>query len=185
MQNATMIRASVMVCAVALAMMAGCEKGSTPTPPATNESASTSNGLPAGFILASLPDHAVDVAAAKDGIAAGDEIAIRGRIGGSGEPFVDGRAAFTIVDKSLKACSDIPGDQCQQPWDYCCEPKESLARHSATIMVVSADGKTLPMGLQGVSGLKELSDVVVVGKVAQAEGNILLVHATGVYIAAQ
>src|SRR5688500_11459228 len=47
------------------------------------------------------------------------EVTVVGRIGGEIEPMIDGLAAFTIVDPSLKACSDIPGDACETPWDYC------------------------------------------------------------------
>lgn len=38
----------------------------------------------------------------------GDEIVIVGRIGGSRAPLVKGRAAFSIVDLSLKSCDDDP-----------------------------------------------------------------------------
>ncbi len=47
-------------------------------------------------------------------------VTIVGRIGGSENPWVLNRAAFSIVDGTLQACSDIPGDQCPTPWDYCC-----------------------------------------------------------------
>jgi hypothetical protein len=132
-----------------------------------------------------MPEGVRSVAEAKGSVKAGDQVALRGRVGGTSQPFIDGRAAFTIVDNSLKACSDIPGDMCRQPWDYCCETSDSLARHTATISVVSADGKPLRTSLRGLGGIEELSDVVVVGKVAQAEGNVLLVHAESIYVVAQ
>src|SRR5262249_1537980 len=38
----------------------------------------------------------------------GDEVTVVGRVGGSKRPVVQGRAAFTIIDLSLKACGDDP-----------------------------------------------------------------------------
>ena len=38
----------------------------------------------------------------------GDDVVIVGRVGGSKHPVVSGRAAFTIVDLSLKSCDDDP-----------------------------------------------------------------------------
>ncbi len=46
----------------------------------------------------------------------GQDVVLVGRIGGSVNPWVEGRAAFSIVDPTLKACSDIPGDECKKPW---------------------------------------------------------------------
>ena len=181
-----------MCCGVVMAIVLGVVSGCTQSGNGNDSqnangtsSTTTSNGLPEGIMLTSMPEGARSVGEVKGMVQQGDEVAIRGRIGGSRDPFVEGRAAFTIVDSSLKACSDIPGDKCPRPWDYCCEPAESLARNSATITVVSADGKPLPTSLSGVNGLKELSDVVIVGTVAQAEGNILLIHAQGIHIVAQ
>lgn len=174
-----------MMCAcVVAAALAGCDSGQGEQSAKATDSASETNGLPAALMLAAMPSNVRGVAETKDAVQAGDEVAIRGRIGGSSEPFVDGRAAFTIVDNGLKACSDVPGDMCPQPWDYCCETRDSLARNTATISIVREDGKPVAMSMNGVQGLKELTDVVVVGKVAQAEGNVLLVHASGIYIAA-
>jgi hypothetical protein len=162
----------------------GCSQGSaTSENGEATSSAATGSGLPAGFVLASMPAEVRSVGETKGNVQKGDEVAIRGRIGGSAEPFVEGRAAFTMVDNKLKACSDIPGDLCPMPWDYCCEPRDSLAQHSATVRVVNADGSPASIDLREVTGIKELSDIVVVGTVEQAEGAVLLVHARGIYIA--
>ena len=48
-----------------------------------------------------------------------DDVVIVGRIGGSVVPWVAGRAAFSIVDLSLKSCAEIGSDDCPKPWDYC------------------------------------------------------------------
>ncbi len=156
----------------------GCG-GSQPAAPAATAGAE----LPADFFLASEPAGAAFVEAAKKAAKAGDEIVIRGRIGGSESPFVENRAVFTIVGPGIKACSDIEGDLCEMPWDYCCETAETIAAHSATIRVVDDQGALIRASVKGKGGVKELSDVIVKGKVAQAQGAVLVVHASGIFVA--
>lgn len=139
--------------------------------------------LPEAFIVSDLPSNAKPVQDWKGDAKPGDTIALRGRIGGSKKPMLDGRAMFTIIGPGPKACNEIPGDKCAFPWDYCCEPRASLTAHAATVQVLGPDGKTLPVGLKGVAGIKELSDLVVVGKVARADkSGVLVVNATGIHI---
>ena len=83
----------------------------------------------------------------------------------------------------VPACSDNPDDKCKTPWDYCCETPETIAEHQATIQVVDAGGQPLKLSLKGRNDLRELSDCVVVGTVAQADGPVLVVNATGIYVA--
>lgn len=149
---------------------------------AAGHGATTTATVPESLFLAEAPEAALAVADAKAAARVGEAITLRGRIGGSRTPFVDGRAAFTIVGAGPAACSDTPGDECRTPWDYCCEPRESLAKHSATIQVVDDAGQVLRANVKGAHGLTELSDIIVVGRVAQAEGNLLVVEATGIYI---
>ena len=78
---------------------------------------------------------------------------------------------------------DNPDDKCTTPWNYCCETPETIAKHSAMIQVVDAAGNPLGVGLKGANGLKELSDVVVQGTVKEAKDKILIINATGFYIA--
>ena len=44
-----------------------------------------------------------------------DDVLIVGRIGGSSNPWIEGRAAFTIVDLSVKSCNDTLDDKCPTP----------------------------------------------------------------------
>jgi hypothetical protein len=141
--------------------------------------------LPATLFLAEQPADAKPPEEAKKSAKAGDPITLRGRIGGSVDPFVPGRAVFTLVGPGLKACSENADDGCKTPWDYCCDTKDEIAAHSATIQVVDASGAPLKLNVKGQNGLKELSDVIIVGKVAQAQGAVLVVNASGMYIAAK
>jgi hypothetical protein len=171
-----------------LVALTACDKQeSKPAAPKPAAAGSPAPGatLPASLFLAAQPADAKPLEDAKKSAKAGDAVTLRGRIGGSEDPFVSGRAVFTLVGPGLKACSDNADDGCKTPWDYCCDTKEEIAAHSATIQVVDAAGAPLKLSVKGQNGLKELSDVIIVGKVAQAEGSVLVVNASGLYIAAK
>lgn len=150
-----------------------------------NSAASTpsAGALPANFMLAKQPEGAKWVEEAKETAKTGDKVLIRGRIGGSTAPFVEGRAVFTLMGDGIKACSTRTEDKCcNTPWDYCCETAEAIAKHSATIQVVDADGVPLRTGLKGIGGMKELSEVIVQGTVKEAKGKVLIVNSTGIFV---
>jgi hypothetical protein len=185
MKTVTVLMAACSM-AVGVLAVAGCEKKATNSPPPKSAAGAPANTtaslLPAGFFLASAPADAKPVEAVKPAAKVGDTVTISGRVGGSRKPFVDGRAVFTLMGPELKACSDIEGDGCKYPWDYCCEKPEDIAAHSATVQVVDAAGAPLRMNLQGENGLKELSKVTVVGKVVQVEGPNVVINATGMHV---
>jgi hypothetical protein len=140
-------------------------------------------GLPTGFFVEHEPGSAVDVSAGRKAgtMKRGDEVVLRGRIGGSAAPFVAGRAVFTIVGRALKPCNEKPDDHCPEPWDYCCDTKEDILANSVTVQVVDSRGRALRTDMKGRRGLKELSEVVVVGTVASADGGAVVVSARAVY----
>ena len=97
--------------------LVGCgrETSTTSTPPST--SASAVDG--AKFLLNEEPDGAEDVIKVREAAQDGDDVVIVGRIGGGENPWIEGRAAFSIVDVSLKSCAEVGSDNCPKPWDYC------------------------------------------------------------------
>lgn len=139
--------------------------------------------LPTGFFVEKQPESAKDISEVRKAgtLKAGDEVVLRGRIGGSTEPFVAGRAVLTLMGRGLKACNENPDDKCSKPWDYCCETKEEILANSVTVQVVDAKGQILRTDIKGRRGLKELSEMVVVGKVASADGKAVVVNATAMY----
>jgi hypothetical protein len=151
--------------------------------PAGKTAATPGVVVPASLFLASAPAEAKNIKDVKPTLKSGDKVVLSGRIGGSREPFVTGRAVFTLVDPRLPTCADDPADTCKTPWDYCCEAPEDLNANMATVQVVGAEGQPLKTGLEGVHGLKPLAKVTVVGTVAQADSKNLLVKAEGVYVA--
>lgn len=71
------------------------------------------------YLLTKEPEGVTDVIQVRKEAQDQDEVVIVGRIGGSENPWIDGRAAFSIVDTSLKSCADCGSDDCPKPWDYC------------------------------------------------------------------
>ena len=167
----------------------GCERStpstasvppSAPAPTAKTQPAGDA-GLPAGVWLTAAPADAKPVAETKKSAAVGQEVVLFGRIGGGKVPFVEGRAMFMLADRSIPSCVEKHGPGCATPWDYCCEPKETVLAGTATVQLVGADGRPLKVGLEGVRGLKPLAEVVVTGKVSSAGENVVI-DATGIYI---
>jgi hypothetical protein len=141
-------------------------------------------GLPIGFFVRQAPQAAKDLSdARKSGqLKKGDTVELRGVIGGSRDPFVEGRAMFTLMGSGLKPCNANPDDKCAQPWDYCCETQDDIKANSATIRIPDDKGNPLRTDIKGRVGIKELSEVVVVGKVAMADKGVLLVDASSIYV---
>ena len=109
-------------------------------------------------------------------------VTVVGRIGGELEPMVDGLAAFTIVDPSLKACSDIPDDPCKTPWDYCCEDPDRLKTHSVMVKFTDEDGTVVPVDATKLFGVEPLQTVVIKGKLQKDESGKTAVVAEKMYV---
>ena len=167
---------------LAAVLVTGCEQSDqarSGAPVTTQPSAA----LPSGLILAEAPKQPLEVVAAKREAKVGDDVVVRGRIGGREEPFVEGRAIFQLVDSSLPTCSENPGDGCKTPWDYCCEPKDQITAKSVTVQVVGPDGKPLHTSLKGQGGLVPMAKVIIRGKVEQKpDENTMTVRAEGIYV---
>ena len=164
-------------------MGSGCDSGSKTPPPSAPASGATA-ALPGTLFLKSAPANAKDVDELVASAKPGESVVIRGVIGGSEDPFVSHRAIMTIADRKLKSCADMGDkDHCKTPWDYCCEPRESLKVNLASVQVVGADGKVMKTDLKGQGGLDGLRRVVVEGKVAPESGkDSLVINATGVFV---
>lgn len=153
------------VAALSLGLV-GCGRGdvadtaSTPAAPVQD----------ANYLASSEPAGAVPVGEARQSAEDQDDIVLVGRIGGSAKPFVDGIAAFTIVDPKVPHCSAEEG--CPTPWDYCCEQSQ-VKENIAMVKVVDAQGKPVAEDARELLGVKELNTVVVRGKAQRdPEGNL-------------
>lgn len=131
------------------------------------------------YLAKAEPADARGVGEARKAVADGDEVTLVGRIGGGAEPFVNGLAAFTIVDPAIPHCSADEG--CPTPWDYCCET-DQLPANSATVKLIGNDGKPVTQDARQLLGVKELSVVVVQGKAKRDDAGNLTVLAEQVYV---
>lgn len=165
------------ILALALALPVACaERADDGAPPPRG----AADSRPA-WLLAAEPSAAAPVADAKAAAAEGDEVVVRGRIGGRRDPMSADSAAFVIIDPALPSCADNPDDGCPFPWDYCCETPETIAANNATVQVVDADGRPIETDLRSF-GFEPLDEVVVVGVVApRPEQRVLTIRATGLY----
>ena len=110
------------------------------------------------------------------------EITVVGRIGGEKNPWIDDMAAFTIVDPSLKACSDIPGDNCPEPWDYCCESSETMKTHSVAVKFTDEKGSVVAADARKLFGVEPLQTVVIRGKLQKDDSGKTAVIAEKMYV---
>lgn len=150
-----------------------------------NDTGSSSTSAPksatATWKLTAMPDGAVDVGAVKKDAKEGDTVVIRGRIGGGMSPISDELAVFTIVDPAIVSCADMGEDHCRTPWDYCCEPQDSMTANNATIQILGDDGFALPVNLTEF-GIEPLDEVIVIGTVGpRPESAVLMIKADGVF----
>lgn len=159
---------------VATLLLSAC--GGEPGP--AEARSDTASDLPERYLLPTAPADALDVAAARERVAAGDTVTVRGVVGGSVKPFVEGLAAFTLVDPSLLSCAEDDMN-CKTPWDYCCIDPQTIAEKSVTVEF-REDGATLTASPRGFHGLDHLASVVVQGVAERdAQGNVTIV-ASGV-----
>jgi hypothetical protein len=126
------------------------------------------------YMLKKAPQRASEVAALRKDAKDQEEVVVVGRVGGRTNPWVKGAAAFSIVDRSLKACSERPGDTCETPWDFCCEA--DLPKSTLLVLVHDGDGKLVKKDARELLGVKELDTVFVQGKAKRDKaGNISIV----------
>ena len=131
------------------------------------------------YVADSEPAGAVPVGAARQSVKDNESVTLVGLIGGSSKPFVDGLAAFTIVDEKVPYCA--PDEGCPTPWDYCCET-DAVKDNIATIKIVNDAGKPVASDARELLNVKELSTVVVQGKAKRDDQGNLTVAATKVFV---
>jgi hypothetical protein len=164
---------------LAPAWLAGCQQAPSPSAEAHKPRGEVREG--ARYLLAAEPPDAKGVIQVRERAKDGDTVVVIGRVGGSREPCVKGRAAFTIVDPSYPSC-DERGENCETPWDYCHATKEEMTRATAMVKVVDGEGKTLAQDVQEFLGVRPPQTVVVQGRAKRDENGNLTVLAEGIYI---
>jgi hypothetical protein len=163
--------------AILLVGLTACGGGDKPA--ATKEVEKTGDPLPPGLFVDKAPAGELPLAEAKKSAKAGETIVLRGLVRGVTTAFIPNRAIVQLADEAVPKCPMNP----DRPWDLHCETPESMAKNTATVQIVGADGKPLKRGLQGVNGLEHMAPVVVKGTVVSADekGN-LLITATEIFV---
>jgi hypothetical protein len=155
----------------------GCGSESTEVSVATYDSSQ--------YILDAEPSGAIEVAAARESAQDKEEVVIVGRIGGSLDPWVKGRAAFSIVDNAILACSDDKEEgepcSCKTPWDYCCEV-DKLPNAMALVKFVDSSGVIVKHDAKANFGVKELDTVIIKGTAERDDAGNLTVLASGMFV---
>jgi hypothetical protein len=135
------------------------------------------------YLLEKAPKKAAEVIALRKDAKDGADVVVVGRIGGRVNPWIKNAAAFSIVDRSLKPCNEIPGDTCETPWDYCCEA--DLPKATLLVMVNGADGKLVKKDARQMLGVKELDTVFVQGRAKRDKSGNVSIVATKFFVASE
>lgn len=158
-----------------LALAIGCG----PTQVATNSAPNATSDAKSQYLLTEEPVDAIPVGEAREKVQDAEQITLVGTIGGSSKPFVDGLAAFTIVDPKVPFCAAEEG--CPTPWDYCCT-QDQVKDNIATIKIVDSAGQPVVKDAQQLLNVEELSTVVVSGTAERDEQGNLTVAATKIFV---
>ncbi|MGL4554953.1 MAG: hypothetical protein ACRC33_27615 [Gemmataceae bacterium] len=162
-------------CLTLVALAAGC--GTDTAPPVAKKATAPVPADANKLVLASEPAGVKGVIDVRKDAKDGDEVVVAGQIGGAAKPFTEGRASFLMVDPSL-----VPTEGCETPWDFCEMEKKAVAAARLSVKFVDADGKTLHSGAKELFGVKELSGVVVKGKVSRDDKDNVVVVASGIHV---
>ncbi len=153
---------------IALLALVACGSDAAPAP------APAAKGLAESHWMATVtgtPRGVIDVI---KNAADGESVLVDGRVGGTADIFVPGRATFLIADLALKDCYDM-ADECKQPWDYCCEDPAALQKGTLAVEFHDA-AKVRACDVRGFHNLDHGRDVSVQGVIKRsASGSIVLV----------
>lgn len=151
---------------------------------ADDSSGKADDGALTSLLLDEAPADPMDIAEMRKTSKKGDLVIFKGTLIGDLDIFMDNRAVMKMGDpKKLTACNLIPGDECETPWDVCCDDPEVIKASIVTVRVLDEDGGVLKAGLKGVGGLEELRAVTVTGTVdASSNTDNMQINATGIFV---
>lgn len=124
-------------------------------------------------LFAPVSGTPIGVTEARNTVQDGDQVVLRGWIGGRLDPFVENRAVMLLVDESLPLCDE----GCKTPWDACCFPAEKTRANTVTVQVADATNQPLRVSLRGQGGLEPAVKVAVAGTVHREGDAVFLVTA--------
>ena len=171
------------LCAVSALIFTGCGSEEQTTTQADNV-VKPATLLSESVILKEKPAGAITITEARKLVEPGKEITIFGTVGGARSPFVGTRASMILADHTaMKACGAEACTSCPYPWDFCCEPKESLAKSILTVQFIDSEGMVLKQGLEGFGGIKKNGILTVKGKFAEnATDQLVIINAEKIFV---
>lgn len=133
------------------------------------------------YLLVDEPDEAIGVIEARKSAKNGEPVVIVGRIGGAKNPWIDGRAAFMLLDASMVLVADgtesAEGEICM---DECCAAERTGS--TTLVKVVDDSGKVLAVDARQLLKVAENDMVVVSGNVSKDDAGNFVVLAKGVHV---
>jgi hypothetical protein len=160
------------------ALFAGCGEspGSNSSPSATAANVDASL-----YKLTDEPDGAVGVIAAHELAEDGAPLVLVGRIGGAANPWVEGRAAFTLHDASMSivAEGEDSGEEELCLGDCCAS---ELVGCTTLVKIVDEQGRVVSVDSRKLLGLKVADMVVIEGTAKKDESGNFVMLAKGVYV---
>jgi hypothetical protein len=175
------MRPALLIVIASLLSIAGAGCGSS-----SSASVDTNAVTPVSFdgskyVLAEEPDGAVGVIAARETAQDGEPIVVVGRIGGATNPWIEGRAAFMLLDASMVIVADgtdgADGEICM---DDCCATERLTS--TTLVKVVDGGGQVLTVDTRQLLGVAANDMVVVRGTVSKDESGNFVVLADGVHV---
>lgn len=160
---------------ITIALISGCAD-----PPVDRSRTAAAEAQIGGarYMLAEEPDHAVGVIDARQSASDGAPLTVVGRIGGTSSPWVDGRAAFTLLDASLVLVAEGTDAGDAEDSQICTGDCCAAERAHATMLVkiLGDNGRVLEVDSRDLLGIAESDMVVVVGTAKKDKnGNVTLV----------
>ena len=129
------------------------------------------------FKLASEPSGACDVMDFRDQAKDGQSFVVLGRVGGGLNPWIEGRAAFVLVDERVTASCEE--GQCEADCPQCAR---QLAEATTLVKFVDEQGKVLPVDARVLLGVKEQQIVVIRGIASRDKAGNVSLAADGIYV---
>jgi hypothetical protein len=127
------------------------------------------------YLLSDEPDDAIGVIEARESAVDGAPITVVGRIGGTTTPWVNGRAAFTLLDASMVLVAEgTDAGEGQICTGDCCAAERAHA--TMLVKILDENGRVLAADSRQLLGLAENDMVVVCGKATKDKsGNVALI----------
>jgi len=176
-----MLRPTVAISAVALMLctLCGCGQSSDPTRAGGDAPVDVDRS---DYVLAEEPTGAIGVISAREETQDQEEIVMVGRIGGRENPWIEGRAAFMMIDAAMTVVADgAESAENEICMDDCCAGLR--AECTTLVKIVDADGKPLAIDTRDLLDVKENDMVVVTGKVQRDDDEgIFTIAADSVYL---